>query len=89
MTKTRAGTCYYPGGETGACGTTLQNSEMIVALSFADYASGANCGRDIIVCYGSNSVRVTVKDVCAGYVGDSINLSSGAMSLLDPNYRSA
>ncbi|KAJ6521841.1 hypothetical protein DFH09DRAFT_1097525 [Mycena vulgaris] len=85
MTKTRAGTCYYPGGENGACGTTLQNSEMIVALSFADYASGATVG-------GTSSWQQQrpshSQDVCAGYVGDSINLSSGAMSLLDPNYRS-
>ncbi|KAF8145122.1 hypothetical protein K438DRAFT_1630641 [Mycena galopus ATCC 62051] len=89
MTKTRAGTYYYPDGGTGACGSTLQNSDMIVALSFADYAIGANCGRDIIVCYGGNSVRVTVEDACAGCVGNSIDLSSGAMSLLDPNYLSA
>ncbi|KAJ6551053.1 hypothetical protein DFH09DRAFT_1086368 [Mycena vulgaris] len=83
MTKTRAGTYYYLGGGTGACGTTLQNSEMIVALSFAGYASGANCGRDIIVCYGSNSVRVTVKDACTGCVGDSIDLS---FRWKDPSY---
>ncbi|KAJ7651849.1 RlpA-like double-psi beta-barrel-protein domain-containing protein-containing protein [Mycena rosella] len=80
------GTYYYPNGGTGACGTTLQNSDYIVALSFADYASGAHCGDQIIVYYNGNSVTVTVEDACAGCSGDSIDLSSGAMAALDPNY---
>ncbi len=47
--KNLTATYYNPNGGIGACGTPLQNSDYIVALSTAQYARGANCGKVIRV----------------------------------------
>ena len=40
-------TYYYPNGGLGACGSPIQNTDYIVALSPDQYAGGANCYRHI------------------------------------------
>ncbi|KAJ7767002.1 hypothetical protein DFH07DRAFT_737034 [Mycena maculata] len=84
----RPGTYYYPDSGYGACGWPIENTDYSVALAPGDYDSGANCGRSITVDYSvlGTSVILTVADECAGCSGDSIDLVSGPMSALDPNY---
>ncbi len=50
-------TWYTPDGGHGACGTTLQNSDNIVALSNDQYAGGAHCGKVITA-----SCRISVSN---------------------------
>ncbi|KAJ7258239.1 hypothetical protein C8J57DRAFT_1073813, partial [Mycena rebaudengoi] len=72
-------TYYDPNGGTGACGSTLQNWDMIVALGSAHWDSGSH--------YGGASIQVTVQDLCPGCQGtNGIDLSEGAMAALDSNY---
>ncbi|KAK0488458.1 riboflavine-aldehyde-forming enzyme, partial [Armillaria novae-zelandiae] len=75
-------TWYTPNGGLGACGTPLQNSDHIVALSTAQYAGGANCGRVIRVSYKGRYVDVTVRDLCPGCGNNGIDLSSSAFQQL-------
>ncbi|KAK0207346.1 riboflavine-aldehyde-forming enzyme [Armillaria fumosa] len=75
-------TWYAPNGGFGACGTPLQNSDHIVALSTAQYAGGANCGKVIRVSYEGRSVDVTVRDLCPGCGTNGIDLSSSAFQQL-------
>ncbi|PBK91869.1 barwin-like endoglucanase [Armillaria gallica] len=75
-------TWYTPNGGLGACGTPLQNSDYIVALSTAQYAGGANCGRVIRVSYEGRSVVVTVRDLCPGCLSGGIDLSPSAFQQL-------
>ncbi len=42
-------TLYNPGGNLGACGNPIQDSDFAVALNSADYANGAHCGQNINV----------------------------------------
>ncbi|KAF7305677.1 hypothetical protein HMN09_00821400 [Mycena chlorophos] len=80
-------TYYYPNGGTGACGTVLQNSDFIVALGTAHWDNGAHCGETVSVQYKSTTIQVKVEDLCPGCQGtNGIDLSSGAMAALDPNY---
>ncbi|SJL17496.1 uncharacterized protein ARMOST_21048 [Armillaria ostoyae] len=88
-------TWYSPNGGFGACGTPLQNSDYIVALSTAQYAGGANCGRVIRVSCRflpqvsslflldeGRSVDVTIRDLCPGCGPNEIDLSSSAFQQL-------
>ncbi|KAF8180948.1 hypothetical protein K438DRAFT_1976400 [Mycena galopus ATCC 62051] len=36
-----------PGGNLGACGNPIQDSDFAVALNSADSAGGAHCGQNI------------------------------------------
>ncbi|KAK0431975.1 RlpA-like double-psi beta-barrel-protein domain-containing protein-containing protein [Armillaria borealis] len=75
-------TWYSPNGGFGACGTPLQNSDYIVALSSAQYAGGANCGRVIRLSYEGRSVDVIIRDLCPGCGPNGIDLSSSAFQQL-------
>ncbi|KAI0645357.1 RlpA-like double-psi beta-barrel-protein domain-containing protein-containing protein [Trametes meyenii] len=77
-------TFYNPNGGTGACGKPLQNSDLIVALSSAQYSGGSNCGRRIAVHYQGKSVDATVEDRCPGCGSGSIDLSPAAFQQLAP-----
>ncbi|KAJ7257088.1 RlpA-like double-psi beta-barrel-protein domain-containing protein-containing protein [Mycena rebaudengoi] len=80
-------TYYDPNGRTGACGSTLQNWDMIVALGSGHWDSGSHCGQTITVTYGSASIQVTVQDLCPGCQGSNgLDFSEGAMAALDSNY---
>ncbi|KAF8182957.1 riboflavine-aldehyde-forming enzyme [Pholiota molesta] len=73
-------TFFEPG--LGACGVSNNANDFIVALSPAEYSSGANCGRDIEVQYQGKSVIVEVVDLCPGCASGSIDLSPAAFSQL-------
>ncbi|KAK0238307.1 RlpA-like double-psi beta-barrel-protein domain-containing protein-containing protein [Armillaria nabsnona] len=75
-------TYYNPNGGLGACGTPLQNSDYIVALSTTQYAKGANCGKLIRVSYKGRSVDVTIRDLCPGCPSGGIDLSPSAFKQL-------
>ncbi|KAJ6512279.1 RlpA-like double-psi beta-barrel-protein domain-containing protein-containing protein, partial [Mycena vulgaris] len=80
-------TYYYPNGQPGACGWTINNGDMAVALKAGDYASGAHCGQSITVHYNGHSISVVVADLCPGCQGThGIDLTQGAMAVLDANY---
>ncbi|KAL0945415.1 hypothetical protein HGRIS_000907 [Hohenbuehelia grisea] len=70
--------------ETGAsqCGPTFSNSDIVVALPVAHYASGAHCGDTISVTFGSTTIHPTIIDSCPACSGDSIDLSPAAFQQL-------
>ncbi|KWU44667.1 hypothetical protein RHOSPDRAFT_33746 [Rhodotorula sp. JG-1b] len=57
-------TFFYQDGNAGACGTTHQDSDRIVALQTEMYGSGQDCGRTVTITNTSNgkSVTATVAD---------------------------
>ncbi|KAF2005025.1 hypothetical protein P154DRAFT_384265, partial [Amniculicola lignicola CBS 123094] len=79
-------------GNLGACGTNLQDSDPVVALSIDafgastyDYMTGAAtnkwCGQKIMVQYGDReAVPATIMDMCPGCSGDDIDLSPAVWS---------
>ncbi|KAK0185018.1 riboflavine-aldehyde-forming enzyme [Armillaria mellea] len=75
-------TYYTPNGGDGACGTPLQNTDYIVALSSDQYAGGVHCGKVITVSYQGKSVDVTVRDLCPGCGSNGIDLSPTAFQQL-------
>ncbi|KAJ7879395.1 RlpA-like double-psi beta-barrel-protein domain-containing protein-containing protein, partial [Mycena leptocephala] len=80
-------TYYFPDGGFGACGWQIQNSDFAVALGEAHYDGGSHCGSTVTVQYNGNTINVVVADLCPGCQGtDGIDLTSGAMAALDPNY---
>ncbi|KAK7017655.1 hypothetical protein R3P38DRAFT_1311455 [Favolaschia claudopus] len=86
-TYTGIATYYNPNGGFGACGSVLQNSDMIVGLGPAHYDGGAHCGKTVAVTYGGKTISVTVADLCPGCQGaEGIDLTEVAMSMLDANY---
>ncbi|KAJ7203365.1 hypothetical protein GGX14DRAFT_369600, partial [Mycena pura] len=74
---------YDPNGGIGACGTVLQNFDFIVALGEDTWANGAH--------FNGASVSVEVADRCPGcnslHGPNSIDLSEGAIAVIDPNYK--
>jgi expansin (peptidoglycan-binding protein) len=89
-------TIYEPNGGYGSCGSILQNTDFVVALSQSGWmgtsapASG-NCGRQIKATnIGSddgvggigNSVVVTVQDTCPGCEATHLDLSTSAWNQL-------
>ncbi|KAF4588722.1 hypothetical protein EYR40_010276 [Pleurotus pulmonarius] len=74
-------TFFAPG--LGACGAFSQSIDLIVALSPAQFAGGANCFRHIGINYGGKFVDATVVDLCPGCAGDSIDLSPSAFQVLE------
>ncbi|KAK0497530.1 riboflavine-aldehyde-forming enzyme [Armillaria luteobubalina] len=75
-------TYYDPNGGYGACGTTLQNTDSIVALSSDQYAGGTHCGKVITASYQGKSVDVTISDLCPGCGPNGIDLSPSAFQQL-------
>ncbi|KAJ7916911.1 RlpA-like double-psi beta-barrel-protein domain-containing protein-containing protein [Mycena leptocephala] len=68
-------TFYNPGGNLGACGNPIQDSDFAVALNSADYA-GVN----------GASITVNVQDLCPGCQAGGIDLTAGAFAALaDPS----
>ncbi|KAG9217804.1 hypothetical protein CCMSSC00406_0005174 [Pleurotus cornucopiae] len=74
-------TFFAPG--LGACGAVSQPTDLIVALSPAQFAGGANCFRHIGINYGGKFIDATVVDLCPGCAGDSIDLSPSAFQALE------
>ncbi|KAJ7128324.1 RlpA-like double-psi beta-barrel-protein domain-containing protein-containing protein [Mycena epipterygia] len=75
-------TFYLPGGGTGACGNSIQNSDFSVALSSVNYDNGAHCGQDITVTFQGKSITVKVEDLCPGCASNGIDLTEGAFESL-------
>ncbi|KAM5530382.1 hypothetical protein V8D89_015943 [Ganoderma adspersum] len=75
-------TWYIPDGRPGACGTPIQNNDLAVALSSAQYAGGSNCFRRVQVNYQGRSVNATVMDLCAACVSGDIDLTEGTFQQL-------
>ncbi|KAJ6615883.1 hypothetical protein B0H10DRAFT_2435254 [Mycena sp. CBHHK59/15] len=76
-------TFYSPGGEVGACGTAIQNSDLSVALSTEDFSSEL-CGTEFIVEYNGQGVAVAVADICTACGKGNIDLTTGAYEILAP-----
>ncbi|KAJ6479597.1 hypothetical protein C8R45DRAFT_793338, partial [Mycena sanguinolenta] len=73
-------TSYYPNGGYGACGWTIENSDMAVAIGSGNWDGGTHCGETMAVTYGSTTICVTVADLCPGCQGaNGIALTPGAM----------
>ncbi|KAF8124262.1 RlpA-like double-psi beta-barrel-protein domain-containing protein-containing protein, partial [Mycena galopus ATCC 62051] len=80
-------TYYYPNGGTGACGGTIQNGDMAVAIGQDNWDNGAHCGATMTVTYGGTTIYVTVEDLCPGCQGSNgIDLTQGAFAAMDPNW---
>ncbi|KAJ7244634.1 RlpA-like double-psi beta-barrel-protein domain-containing protein-containing protein [Mycena haematopus] len=75
-------TWYTPDGNVGACGAPMQNSDFIVALSFAHYHDGAHCWHHLDVEYNGKHIDVTIGDLCPGCGTEGIDLSEGAFAAL-------
>ena len=86
-------TIYQPAGNLGACGTSLQDTDMVVALSkdawgasTYDVMTGAAtnkwCGQKITAYYQGNKVEATIMDMCPGCSGMDIDLSPAAWKQL-------
>ncbi|KAG7443375.1 uncharacterized protein BT62DRAFT_903419, partial [Guyanagaster necrorhizus] len=75
-----------PNGNVGACGTPLQNSDHIVALSNNQYARGVHCWKHIGVHYNGKFIDAAIGDICSGCGNNGIDLSESAfqkLALLD------
>ncbi|KAF8184382.1 RlpA-like double-psi beta-barrel-protein domain-containing protein-containing protein, partial [Mycena galopus ATCC 62051] len=80
-------TYYAPDDQSGACGNSLQNADFIVALAPPHWDDGAHCGLTVNVKYQDGSIQVVVQNLCPDcYGGNGIDLSEGAMAVLDSNY---
>ncbi|KAJ6552786.1 hypothetical protein B0H19DRAFT_1263232 [Mycena capillaripes] len=92
-------TYYDPAGacgrsRLGACGTTLQNNDFIVALGPARWDGDAHCGQTVNVACArtgvtdqGQTIQLVVQDFyprCQGANG--LDLSEGGMAALDSNY---
>lgn len=86
-------TIYDNNGGFGACGSVINDSDMIVALakeswgqSTYDRMTGAStnpwCGQKIQVFYGGKSIQATIMDMCPGCSGHDIDLSLAAWTAL-------
>ena len=91
-TYTGALTFYYPAGGLGACGSAIQNTDLVCALSGQLYDSfglsvaSAACGKTAIVQLGGKSVQVTIKDRCAGCQLNDIDCTPAVFDqLADPS----
>jgi hypothetical protein len=86
-------TIYQTQGGFGACGTQLNDGDMIVALAqpawgastydvMTGEASNPWCGQEIEVHYKGNSVKAKIMDMCPGCTGHDIDLSPAAWKAL-------
>ncbi|KAJ7051753.1 hypothetical protein C8F01DRAFT_948296, partial [Mycena amicta] len=67
---------YSPNGTIGACGNAIQNTDFSVALNTADFADGANCGKETFVTFEGASITAIVEDVCTECAPGGIKLTS-------------
>lgn len=78
------GTFYNPGAGVGACEWANQDSELIAAISIADFgihvpaASSPACGACLTVTGPNGSVSVKVVDKCPGCKQGDVDLSPSA-----------
>ncbi|ROW06815.1 hypothetical protein VMCG_03998 [Cytospora schulzeri] len=85
-------TYYEPAGGAGACGTPLQNSDMVAAVSttlYDAYTQGGNpnnnqlCGQMIELTYNDGStVTVPIKDRCEACAVSDVDLTPPAFTQL-------
>ncbi|KAL5536165.1 hypothetical protein ACEPAF_4270 [Sanghuangporus sanghuang] len=73
-------TWYDVSAGTTACGGTYSNSDAVVALASSEYASGANCGKQISITVNDQTVDATVVDLCPGCPSGGLDLSEGLFS---------
>jgi hypothetical protein len=86
-------TIYQTQGGYGACGTQLNDSDMIVALAqpawgastydvMTGEASNPWCGQKVKVHYKGNTIEAKIMDMCPGCTGHDIDLSPAAWKAL-------
>ncbi|KAK4204582.1 RlpA-like double-psi beta-barrel-protein domain-containing protein-containing protein [Triangularia verruculosa] len=84
-------THYSPSVGLGACGQVHQDSELVVAISYADFdpqtpAGNPNnnplCGRRLRASFEGKSVDVTVVDRCPSCSSGSLDLSPATFQQL-------
>ncbi|KAL7006895.1 hypothetical protein EMMF5_003479 [Cystobasidiomycetes sp. EMM_F5] len=51
-------------GNKGACGDWLKNTGATIALGFAQYESGAHCGKQVTISFNGVTRTATVADAC-------------------------
>ncbi|KAF8180000.1 hypothetical protein K438DRAFT_1603262, partial [Mycena galopus ATCC 62051] len=82
-------TYYYSNGGTGACGDTIQNGDMVVAIGQGNLSmdNGAHCGATMTVTCKHTTIYVTVEDLLPGCPGSNgVDLTQGAFAAMDPNW---
>ncbi|KAB5591143.1 hypothetical protein CTheo_5394 [Ceratobasidium theobromae] len=86
-------TYYYPGGGYGACGTRINNGDMVAAISARAYDelmvdSNPNhsraCGKTATVTANGKTISVRVADRCGDCPYDNIDLTSAGFQRLAP-----
>ncbi|KAI0850833.1 RlpA-like double-psi beta-barrel-protein domain-containing protein-containing protein [Daldinia vernicosa] len=76
-------TYYTPG--LGSCGQTNSETDMVVALSPAQFAADSQaCGKQIQIHMGGKSALATVVDKCPGCSENSIDVSPAVFESLAP-----
>ncbi|THU87609.1 hypothetical protein K435DRAFT_867134 [Dendrothele bispora CBS 962.96] len=75
-------TWYDPNGGQGACGSSLQNSDHVVALPESRYDGGSHCWKRIGIHYQGKYVEATVGDMCPDCDWDHIDITEGTFQQL-------
>jgi rare lipoprotein A (peptidoglycan hydrolase) len=78
-------TWYTQDGGTGACGLTLPDSALIVAMQTQMYGDGSYCGRQVLITNLANNQQVsaTIRDECPGCsTSTSLDLSVAAFDAI-------
>jgi len=74
-------TYYNPAGGYGACGWTIQDSDLQVALAHGMMGEQSNgnpwCGKKIAISHNGQEYEATIGDKCGGCDGESIDLTQG------------
>ncbi|KAJ6479594.1 hypothetical protein C8R45DRAFT_832531, partial [Mycena sanguinolenta] len=87
-------TYYTPDGNLGACGWPIQTTDMAVAIGIDNWDGGSHCGAtmtvtcEINVCLSDEgtTIEVTIADQCPTCGTDGIDLTQGAIALIDPDW---
>ncbi|KAG2349575.1 hypothetical protein BDR05DRAFT_994593 [Suillus weaverae] len=74
---------YYADG-LGACGTTNQPGDFIVALNSAQYGSGGNCYQMITITVNGLTAQAQIVDECPGCPYAGLDLSEGLFQYFAP-----
>ena len=61
----------------GACGKTNVATDLVVALSPADYGGGEGCGKTIAIKYAGKTANAEVVDKCPGCPIGGLDASKG------------
>lgn len=82
-------TYYNPAGGYGACGWTIQDSDMQVALAHEMMGAQSNgnpwCGKKITILHDGQTHTATIGDKCGGCDGESIDLTAGLWAIVAPD----